>query len=60
MAASDPDIRVADEPSVDLVACQTEDGDIVFYDPTPGQDTVGAERWISADPDHCVDLNESH
>ncbi|MWG33187.1 hypothetical protein [Halomarina oriensis] len=62
MAASDPDtdVRVADHPRIDLEACQTEDGDILLYDPTPGHDTADAGRWIRADPDGCVDLNESH
>jgi hypothetical protein len=59
MATSDPDVRVADDPEIDLAACQTDDGDIVFYDPTPGTDTAAAGRWVCADPDDCVDLGES-
>jgi len=57
---SDTDIPVTDYPAVTLEVSQTEDGEVLFYDPTPGQDTLDGGRWIRAPPDACVDLVESN
>lgn len=59
MAASDSDSRVADEQQIDLVACQTDDGHVLFHDPTLGEEATDVGRWIRVDPDDCVDLGES-
>jgi hypothetical protein len=60
MAATDSDIRVADDPNIDLVAVQTEDGDMLFYDPTLDEGAADGGRWMRADPESCVDLGASH
>lgn len=59
MAASNSSERVADDPQIDLVACQTDDGHMLFHDPTPEGGAVEVGRWLRAAPEDCVDLAES-
>ena len=58
MAASNPDVRAAEDEPIDIVACQTDDGQLLFHDPTPDGGAVEVGRWMRADPESCVDLSE--
>ncbi len=59
MEASEPDVRVADDEPIDIVASQTDDGQLLFHDPTPEEGAVDVGRWMRAAPESCVDLSES-
>ncbi|MFC5973893.1 hypothetical protein ACFPYI_21425 [Halomarina salina] len=50
---------MADDEPIDIVASQTDDGQLLFHDPTPEEGAVDVGRWMRAAPESCVDLSES-
>ena len=59
MATSDSGGWVVGDSNIDIVACQTDDGKLLFHDPTPEGGAIEVGRWMRADPEVCVDLAES-
>lgn len=48
-----------EQESGQFAAFQTDTGEIVIYDVTPGQDTEASGAWVRIHPDDCVDLTEA-